>query len=97
MVYDDVLLVHAAEAVPAIGVFFLYVFVPEPEAHVTYDDVVRIYLERVVRDADTVARCGLSGDGNVAVLQVERCLEVDCSGHVEHYCACSSLLASPAE
>ena len=62
MVYDDVVLIHAAESV---ALMIGHILVTQSEAHVAYDSIVATYLKRVVGYAYTVAWCRLPEYGYV--------------------------------
>jgi hypothetical protein len=63
MVDDDVFLIHASQT---ITFMISYIGVAQAKTHKADDDVARVDGEGVIGDADTITRCCLSGDGNVA-------------------------------
>ena len=95
VVDDPVLLVEAAETVPAVGTVLQYVLVAETEAHIAHNDVVAIDVAGVVGHADTVAGSRLSGDGGVRG-DAERRLQMDGSRDIEDDGLGSLLLQAPA-
>ena len=71
MVDDDVRLVHGSQSVPAVSTVFGDVGVAQAEAKVAQDDIVGVNREGIVGDTDAHSRGTLSGDGHIALTQIE--------------------------
>ena len=92
VVEDQVLVVAAPD-----GVVLILGDIAHAETHVADDDVVGLHLHGVVAQADAVARGGLSGDGQVVVLDLERLRQADRAADVEDDNACTRLADGVAQ
>ena len=88
-------------AVRLIGIHGVVAFLHDVGSHTRADkaddDVVGLYIERIVLQADAVARCGLSGDGQIAVAHLERLLQFDDAADGKDDGAGSLLVDGPAQ
>ena len=68
MVYHDFALVETAESVPTVGAVYGNICVTQTYADVSHDHIVGFDIEWIVGDADAVARCGLSCNSHVRLI-----------------------------
>ena len=94
VVDDDILEVHAAEAV---ALMLVDMAVAAAEAHVAYYDIVGTDGKRIVGNAYSATGRGLAGNGHVAVVEPKRRCQVDGARHIEDDGARPFLIACPAE
>jgi len=72
-------------------IFGQFVFIAETNSQITDNDVICLYIQRIVSQTDTIPRSSLSGDSNITIFNCKRRLKSDGSGNTEHNCACAIL------
>ena len=97
VVNDDVLLVKRTKTVPSVGATNSYIAASNAETHISYDDIVGAYLERITCNTYTIARCCLSGYSYIWLLQLECGLQLDCSRDIKYDDTFASLVDGISE
>ena len=98
MVDDDVVMVRGTQSVTFVGFgIALQGDITQSEAHEADDDIVGSDGKGIICHADTITRCRLSGNGQIAVLYLQLTLQMDGATLVENDGACAFLPDGPAQ
>ena len=94
VVYNDIFFIHTSQTIRfSTG---SYACCSYPETQVTENDIVGRDDNRIIRQADSLSRSTLSGNGNIVIGDFQITLQVDGSGYIEDNGACPFLLYSIA-
>lgn len=85
VVDDDIVAEAASESVGTVGFIGRERPVSHAETHVADDDIATRYRYGVSCQTDTVARCTLSGDGNITASDIQAAVELYGSRYLEQY------------
>jgi hypothetical protein len=94
VVDDDVFGIHTTESVSFV---ICHILVAQSETNITDNDILARNGERIIGNANAIARSRLSCNGDIWSAEFQLTGKMDSSRHIEHNGTCTTLIASIAE